>query len=99
MAMIFATPELQMACIADTGAMNILTEIRLNAASGTYGTLGPRNLAAGARHHHITNRTGIAWVYQGVNNVDQHILALGAKHNRNTGRGDSGYDWSDTGNI
>jgi hypothetical protein len=99
MAMTFATPALRLSCMGHAGVMNILTEIRLNAASGTYGTAGPTTLDAHARHHHITNRTGIAWVYSGANNVDQLILALGEKHNRNTGRGDSGYDWDNRGQI
>ena len=99
MAMTFATDELKLACMADSGIMNILTEIRLRATAGTYGTPGPTSLDAHARHHHLTNRTGIAWVYQGDGNADQQILALGAKHNRNTGRGDSGYDWDSRGRI
>jgi hypothetical protein len=99
MAMTFQTPELQLACMDDQGVMNMLTGIRLGANGGNYGTPGPTILDAHARHHHLTNRTGIAWVYRGVNNVDQHILALGAKHNRNTGRGDSGYDWDDRGRV
>ena len=99
MAMTFATDALRLSCMAHAGVMNILTEIRLNAASGTYGTAGPTSLDAHARHHHITNRTGIAWTYGGVGNIDQHILALGEKHNRNTGRGDSGYDWDNRGRI
>jgi hypothetical protein len=99
MAMTFANDTLKMNCMAHTGVMNILTEIRLNASAGTYGTVGPATLDAHARHHHITNRTGIAWVYSGVSNVDQLILALGEKHNRNTGRGDSGYDWDARGQI
>jgi len=99
MAMIFATPELKLACEIDRGILNILTEIRLNAAAGTYGTPGPTSLDAHARHHHITNKTGIAWLYAGANNVNQQILALGKKHDRNKGRGDSGYDWDDKGRI
>jgi hypothetical protein len=99
MAMTFATPELQLACLADPVIMGILTSIRLEASAGTYGTPGPTLLAANARHHHLTKRTGIAWAYAGVDNVDQSILALGTKHNRNVGRGDSGYDWYPKGNI
>jgi hypothetical protein len=34
-----------------------------------------------------------------VNNLDQRIPALGAKHDRNVGRGDSGYDWDNRGNV
>ena len=99
MAMTFATPELQLACLADPVIMGILTSIRLEAGAGTYGTPGPTALAANARHHHLTRRTGIAWEYTGANNINQNILALGSKHNRNVGRGDSGYDWDDRGNV
>lgn len=99
MAMTFATMELKLACESDTGILNILTEIRLGASAGTYGTPGPTSLDAHARHHHITNKTGIAWLYAGQNNINQQILALGKKHNRNTGRGDSGYDWDNKGRI
>ncbi len=99
MAMTFETPELQLACMADNGAMGKLTEIRLGAPAGVYGDPGPTDLDPHARHHHINNRTGIAWVYQGANNANQHILALGTKHNRNVGRGDSGYDWDRRGRI
>lgn len=59
----------------------------------TYGTKGPKNLHAAARHHHVTNNDGVAFRFD----VKQHklyVLGYGTKHNRNTGRGDSGYDWS-----
>jgi hypothetical protein len=69
MAMTFATAELKLACESDTGILNILTEIRLRASAGTYGTPGPTSLEGNARHHHITNKTGIAWAYAGQSNV------------------------------
>jgi hypothetical protein len=57
-----------------------------------YGTKGPKNLHAAARHHHVTNNDGVAFRFD-VKQHKLHVLGYGTKHNRNTGRGDSGYDW------
>ena len=90
MAMTFQTDELKTNCMLSPNVMRMLTQIRED-GSGRGGTQGPRGLARHARHRHITNDYGIAYVWT---NQNVHILALGQKHNRNKGRGDSGYDWS-----
>ena len=92
MAMTFATPTLKDACMGSDATMSKLTAIREDGAGR--GTPGPTTLAYNAEHRHITNNTGVAYVFTGS---DVLILALGKKHNRNTGRGDSGYDWHDDG--
>ncbi len=92
MTMTFATQALKDACMGHQGTMSKLTTIRV---TDNYGTPGPANL--NGKHAHITSHVGIAW--HCLPNGDIHILALGQKHNRNTGRGDSGYDWDANGNV
>lgn len=94
MTMTFASPSLKDSCMNHQGAMEKLTSIRINPAG--YGTPGPISFGNHARHAHITNKVGIAWTYDLATN-DVHICALGKKHNRNKGRGDSGYDWDASG--
>ena len=97
MAMTFETAKLRTACEADQDILNKLTIIRTDAP--TYGTPGPSALHAQARHAHITNQTGVAWVYGGSPlGSDQHILALGTKNNK-AKPGNSQYDWDKFGNI
>jgi hypothetical protein len=56
-------------------------------------------LHAHAKHAHLTNDTGVAWVYRGSPvGSDQHILALGRKNNK-AKPGNSQYDWDKFGNI
>ena len=51
-----------------------------------------------ARHAHVYNQFGVAWVYRGVPlGLHQHILALGKKNNK-AKTGNSGYDWDKNGN-
>jgi hypothetical protein len=97
MPMTFETPQLKQRCLEDKDVMEKLTMIRTDAP--TYGTPGPTALDAKARHHHLTDKTGIAWVYRG-NPVgeDQHILALGRKNNK-AKPNNSQYDWDKRGNI
>ena len=96
MAMTFETPNLKKACEADLNILNKLTTIRTDAP--TYGTPGPTNLDAHARHAHVYNQFGIAWVYRGVPlGLHQHILALGKKNNK-AKKGNSDYDWDKNGN-
>ena len=96
MTMTFATQKLKEACEADQNILNKLTIIRTDAPS--YGTPGPTNLHAQAKHAHITNNTGVAWVYGGTPlGSDQIILALGRKSDR-AGNGSSGYIWDTNGN-
>lgn len=70
----------------------------------TFGTPGPTSLNAQAKHCHVDNQVGIAWIYlPGVfQNPKQEpcaeILALGRK-NGSSGQGNSGYKWSQTGDI
>lgn len=92
MSMTFATAELKQACMGDASIMTKLTTIRTDAPA--YGTPGPEALDAHARHAHLTNQTGIAWIYRGRPlGADQHILALGRKNNK-AKPGHSQYDWS-----
>jgi hypothetical protein len=97
--MTFATPALRTSCEDSKAVLEKLTTIKYNAPN--YGTPGPGNFGA-AKHAHITNKIGIAWTYTlnpQTGQYDVHIHALGEKHNRNTGRGDSGYDWDANGNV
>ncbi|PCE65285.1 hypothetical protein [Salinivibrio sp. YCSC6] len=94
MTMTYATQKLKEACEADINILNKLTEVKDRAPN--YDTPGPRNLDQHAKHAHITNNTGIAWVYTNDGN-DQHILALGRKSD-GAGSGNSGYIWDKNGN-
>ena len=97
MAMTYNTPALRLACEASQDILNKLTTVRTDAP--TYGTPGPTNLHAHARHAHITNQIGVAWQYAGVPlGTDQHILALGKKNNK-AKPGNSQYDWDIHGNV
>jgi hypothetical protein len=97
MAMTFETPQLKLACEADQNILNKLTTVRTDAP--TYGTPGPSALDAQARHAHITNQTGVAWVYGGSPlGANQHILALGKKNNK-AKPGHSQYDWDKFGKV
>jgi hypothetical protein len=96
MAMTYETAQLRNACEADQSILNKLTEVRTRAPG--YGTRGPSALDPHAKHAHLTNDTGIAWVYRGQNGVDQHILALGRKTDRPKAN-NSGYAWDKFGNI
>jgi hypothetical protein len=97
MAMTYETAELRTACEADQSILNKLTEVRSRAPE--YGTKGPTALHAHAKHAHLTNDTGVAWVYRGSPvGSDQHILALGRKNNK-AKPGNSQYDWDKFGNI
>jgi len=96
MAMTYETAQLRNACEADQSILNKLTEVRTRAPG--YGTPGPSALDPHAKHAHLTNDTGIAWVYQGQNGVNQHILALGRQKD-NAKPGNSGYAWDKFGNI
>lgn len=97
MAMTYETPELRGACEADQNILNKLTTVREDAPG--YGTPGPENLNAHARHAHIYNGVGVAWVYGGTPlGVDQHVLALGRKDDK-AKNGFSGYDWDKWGRI
>ena len=97
MAMTYETVKLQEACTAD---QDIVNKLLIIAADGpAYGTPGPTNLNAQAKHAHVTNQTGVAWVYRGNPlGTDQHILALGKKSDR-AGKGNSGYNWDKRGKI
>ncbi|MEP7730458.1 hypothetical protein [Marinomonas primoryensis] len=96
MAMTYATQKLRDACEADQKILNKLNIIKDDAP--TYGTPGPTNLDAQAKHAHITNQTGIAWIYGGAPiGSDQLILALGRKSDK-AGNGSSGYIWDKNGN-
>jgi len=97
--MTFATPALREACEGSKAALEKLTTIKYSAPN--YGTPGP-DLFGAAKHAHITNKIGVAWTYTlnpQTGQYDVHIHALGEKHNRNRGRGDSGYDWDASGNV
>jgi hypothetical protein len=97
MAMTYETPQLRNACEADPSILNKLTEVRTRAPG--YGTPGPTALDAHAKHAHLGNQTGVAWVYRGSPvGSDQHILALGTKNNK-AKPGNSQYDWDKFGNI
>ena len=54
---------------------------------------------AQARHAHVTNQIGVAWVYGGSPlGTDQLILALGKKGNK-AKPNNSGYAWDKTGKV
>ena len=90
----FSTEDLRSTCNSSTSIdMKIET---IKSAESTYGTPGPSSLHAHARHTHLSNQTGIAWVYTDDENVC--ILALGKKDN-SRGRTTSGYNWSERGNV
>jgi hypothetical protein len=94
--MTYETPQLKQACEADQNILNKLSTIRTDAP--TYGTPGPGNLDAQARHAHVYNQIGVAWVYRGSPvGSDQHILALGKKDDK-AKPGNSGYAWDKKGN-
>jgi hypothetical protein len=96
MAMTFETQKLKEACEADKNILNKLTTIRTDGP--TYGTPGPTNLHAQARHAHVYSQFGIAWYYGGSPlGLHQHILALGKKNNK-AKPGNSEYDWDKNGN-
>jgi hypothetical protein len=96
MAMTYETPQLRQACEADQNILNKLSIIRTDAPM--YGTPGPENLDPHARHAHVYNQIGVAWVYRGFPiGSDQHILALGKKNNK-AKPGNSEYDWDNKGN-
>lgn len=95
MTMTYATQSLREACEKDQKILNKLSIIKTDAPN--YGTPGPTNLDAHAKHAHITNQTGIAWIYGGTPiGSDQFILALGRKKD-NAGNGSSGYIWDKNG--
>jgi len=95
--MTYATPDLKRACDASREILNKLTIVRTDAPR--YGTPGPTALDPQARHAHVTNQIGVAWVYRGSPlGTDQHILALGKKNNK-AKPGNSDYDWSKTGKV
>jgi hypothetical protein len=96
MAMTYETAQLRTACEADQSILNKLTEVRTRAPG--YGTPGPSALDAHAKHAHLTNDTGIAWVYRGKNGADQHILALGRKDDK-AKPNNSKYRWDKFGDI
>jgi hypothetical protein len=97
MAMTFETAKLKVACEADASILNKLTTVRTDAP--TYGTPGPTALDPQARHAHVTNQIGVAWVYGGNPlGTDQHILALGKKNNK-AKPGNSQYDWDKQGAV
>jgi|LNFM01.1.fsa_nt_gb hypothetical protein len=97
MAMTYETAKLRTACEADQDILNKLTIVRTDAP--TYGKPGPTALNAQARHAHITDKIGVAWVYAGSPlGTDQHILALGKKNNK-AKPGNSEYDWSKFGSV
>lgn len=87
-------PVLKQNCMLSSKTMNKLTTIREDGSASGAGTPGPTTLHPRAQHRHITNQYGVAYRWEGS---DVYILALGKKHNRNTGRGDSGYDWDKNG--
>jgi hypothetical protein len=93
MPMVFDNQTLKDACMGSDATMEKLTAIRQDGPLRG-GTPGPTALHISAKHRHITNNTGIAYVWDGDTIT---VLALGKKHNRNTGRGDSGYDWNNDG--
>ena len=97
MAMTYETPKLLEACNAD---QDIVSKLLIVASDGPeYGTPGPTSLHPQARHAHITNQTGVAWVYGGSPlGTNQHVLALGKKNNK-AGKGSSGYNWDKKGKI
>lgn len=97
MAMTYETTKLQEAC---TGDQDIVNKLLIIASDGPeYGTPGPTSLHAQARHAHITNQTGVAWVYRGTPlGTDQHILALGKKNNK-APKGNSQYNWDKKGKL
>jgi hypothetical protein len=95
--MTYETPDLKRACEANKEILNKLTIVRTDAPR--YGTPGPSALHAQARHAHVTNQIGVAWIYRGSPlGTDQHILALGKKNNK-AKPGNSEYDWSKTGKV
>jgi hypothetical protein len=96
MAMTYETAELRATCEADQSILNKLTEVRTRAPG--YGTPGPTALDPHAKHAHLTNDTGVAWVYRGKDGIDQHILALGRKNDK-ARPNNSKYDWNKFGNI
>ncbi len=97
MTMTFETAQLKQACMDDPSIMTKLSTIRTDAPG--FGTPGPESLEAHARHVHVLNETGIAWVYGGHPvGKDQRILALGRKDNK-ARRGNSGYYWNKFGDI
>jgi hypothetical protein len=63
MAMPYSTPDLKRAWDADREILNKLTIVRTDAPR--YGTPGPTALDWQARHAHVTNQIGVAWVYRG----------------------------------
>lgn len=95
MTMTFETQALKDACEADQNILNKLTVIRTDAPD--YGTPGPTALDANAKHAHVYNAVGVAWVYRGTLAAPQpHILALGRKNDK-ASAGNSKYDWSKKG--
>ena len=97
MAMTYATPALKQACDANQEILKKLTIVRTDAPR--YGTPGPTSLNAQARHAHVTNQIGVAWVYGGSPlGTDQLILALGKKDNK-AKPNNSGYAWDKTGKV
>jgi hypothetical protein len=98
MTMTYATPQLKQACEADQNILNKLSIIKTDAP--VYGTPGPGpvNLDKHAKHTHVYNQIGVAWVYGGSPvGSDQHILALGKKNDK-AKPGNSGYAWDKKGN-
>ena len=98
----FETEALHQVFIDESIAFKALSELKQDIATGRQrDTPGPDNLTKNgigvkAKHFHLTNRIGMAYNITGTN---IHILAIGVKHNRNKGQGDSGYDWDKKGNI
>lgn len=72
----------------DSNAQKVIEQARLGGPS--YGTKGPTQLNSAARHHHVTNNDGVVFYFKGTT---LFVVGYGKKHNRNTGRGDSGYGW------
>lgn len=89
----FETSALKDNVMLDDQAMNKLTEIKQNGVG--WGTPGPKNLYGSALHCHYSYSHGMAFVWR---TCDLHILALGKKNSK-AKSGNSGYDWSTTGDI
>ena len=97
MTMRYSTPALKSACDRSPDILKKLTIVRTDAPK--YGTPGPTALHAQARHAHVTNQIGVAWVYEGSPlGTDQLILALGKKNNK-AKPGNSEYDWDKNGKV
>jgi hypothetical protein len=98
---IFATPELREKFRGNQDYARKIDEIVDRGPQ--FGTPGPTILDSQAKHCHVDNQIGIAWIYlPGVFQDPKQapcarILALGRKDN-STG-GTSGYKWSNKGDV